>query len=218
MKIVFNNGQKTSEKLMVISKNIVKILSQNGANLSGFKVYTEHDDLLGDYSDFTTLYKQEEDGYILSNDGSVYKKPVVEEYKSNLEEVKSQKLFEISNQCEQKIYNGFDISYMDKVRHYSLTIQDQLNLLDIKEKMNKGEIQFEYHADGEPYKYFNKEDMLEIIETAEAFKNYEKAYCNNLMQYVKALQTNEEVEAVKYGNEIPLKYRTEILNKQIVLL
>ena len=205
-------------KILYILNNLIKIKSKELPNLSGFKVYTEHGDLLGDYSDFTTLYKQEEDGYVLSNDGSIYKEPVVEEYKPTLEEVKSQKLSEISNQCEQKIYNGFDISYTDKIRHYSLTIQDQLNLLDIKEKMDKGEIQFEYHADGEPYKYFNKEDMLEIIETAEAFKNYEKVYCNNLMQYVKALQTNEEVEAVKYGDEIPLKYRTEILNKQTVLL
>ena len=75
MIILFNNLPKIKNDYTIEKKyNKVKLFTKDMPNLSGFKLYTDKDDLLGDYSDYKTLYKQETDGYILSNDGSVYKK------------------------------------------------------------------------------------------------------------------------------------------------
>lgn len=58
MKILFlDNQSKQIAQLDVISANIVKITSKNVPNLSGFQVFTESGDLLGDYRDYMTLYK-----------------------------------------------------------------------------------------------------------------------------------------------------------------
>ena len=47
-------------------------------NTSGFLYYQDKEmkRLYGDYSDFTTLYQKLDEGFILSNDGSVYPEPV----------------------------------------------------------------------------------------------------------------------------------------------
>ena len=44
-------------------------------NLSGFHLVTNDGQVYGKYETYTTLYKTVEDGYILSNDGSVYVEP-----------------------------------------------------------------------------------------------------------------------------------------------
>ena len=46
-------------------------------NTSGFLYYQDKEmkRLYGDYSDYTTLYQELYDGYILSNNGSVYPEP-----------------------------------------------------------------------------------------------------------------------------------------------
>ena len=47
-------------------------------NTSGFLYYQDKEmkRLYGDYSDYTTLYQELDEGYILSDDGSVYPEPV----------------------------------------------------------------------------------------------------------------------------------------------
>lgn len=47
-------------------------------NASGFLYYQDKEMkiLYGDYSDFTTLYQKLDEGFILSNDGTVYPEPV----------------------------------------------------------------------------------------------------------------------------------------------
>ena len=47
-------------------------------NTSGFLYYQDKEmkRLYGDYSDYTTLYQELDEGYILSDNGSVYPEPV----------------------------------------------------------------------------------------------------------------------------------------------
>ena len=47
-------------------------------NTSGFLYYQDKEmkRLYGDYSDFTTLYQEVDEGFILSDNGSVYPEPV----------------------------------------------------------------------------------------------------------------------------------------------
>ena len=71
LKIVFSDGTKSLASFGLVSENIVSL---NGAeqNTSGFKAYREKDGMfLGDYSDYTTVYKSDGENVFYSNDGSV---------------------------------------------------------------------------------------------------------------------------------------------------
>lgn len=80
LKIVFNDGKEVVASFEKPSENIVSIGNTN-VNTSGFKAYRESDSLfLGDYSDYTTVYKEDNEKISYSNDGSVYVEPEVPEF------------------------------------------------------------------------------------------------------------------------------------------
>lgn len=220
MNIKFKNLQEISNaSVTIISNNVVKIITQDSSNLSGFQVFTENGDLLGDYSDFTTLYKQESDGYMLSNDGSVYQEtePIeIPTYIPTLEEVKEQKKAELSFKCKETIYKGVDVVFKNETEHFSLTIEDQLNLMRKKDQLEKGETKIEYHADGKPFRFYSKEDMQKIIDSADEFISYQTSYCNSLFQWIKSLNSVDEIQIIKYGDLVPLSFQSEPLKEMII--
>lgn len=76
MEIKFlNEEQKYEAQFKIINEHVVEIkgLSQN---LSGFELYY-NDNLLGSYHDYTTLYRQLDDGYQLSNNDDVWKEVII---------------------------------------------------------------------------------------------------------------------------------------------
>ena len=80
LKIVFNDGKEVVASFEKPSENIVSIGNTN-VNTSGFKAYRESDSLfLGDYLDYTTVYKEDNEKILYSNDGSVYVEPEVPEF------------------------------------------------------------------------------------------------------------------------------------------
>lgn len=217
MQIKFiNNTNKKTILLEMISNNIVKVISKEQPNLSGFQVFTDNGDLLGDYSDYTTLYKQESDGYMLSNDGSVYKElEEIPTYIPTLEEVKEQKKTEISFKCKETISKGVDVVFQDRTEHFRLTVEDQLNLMRKKDQLEKGESKIEYHADRMPCRYYSKEDMQKIICVADDFISYQTSYCNGLFQWISSLNTIDDVEEIHYGTNLPIQFQSEQLKKEV---
>lgn len=220
MKILFlNNKTEQTISLEIISNNIIKIISKEIPNLSGFQVFTDKGELLGDYSDFTTLYKKEYDGYMLSNDGSVYQETEPGEipvYIPTLEEVKEQKKSELSFKCKEKIYKGVDVVFKNETEHFSLTLEDQLNLMRKKYQLEKGKTEIEYHADGKPFRYYSKEDMQKIIDSADEFISYQTSYCNSLFQWIKSLNSVDEIQIIQYGDLVPLSFQSEPLKEMII--
>lgn len=72
--IKFVNGKKPVEaQARKLNKHQIKITGC-AKNTSGFLYYqdAEMKHLYGDYTDFTTLYQELDESFILSNDGSVY--------------------------------------------------------------------------------------------------------------------------------------------------
>ena len=66
-----------------VERNAENLVTLKGVdvNTSGFKMYKDEKGklLLGDYSDFKTLYKKETGLFTLSNDGTVWVEPEVTE-------------------------------------------------------------------------------------------------------------------------------------------
>lgn len=124
-----------------------------------------------------------------------------------LEEVKTDKIKEISDVCEQTIYKGVDVTLSDgSVKHFSLKIEDQMNLNGLVSQVSLGNIKAEdgvpYHADGEICTMFSIADFSLVANMASAFKVQHTTYCNHLMSYVKSLSDIKEVQGVIYGQEL----------------
>ena len=115
LKIVFNDGKEVVASFEKPSENIVSIGNTN-VNTSGFKAYRESDSLfLGDYSDYTTVYKEDNEKISYSNDGSVYVEPEVPEFVSEpltpAEEAANMSLAERVTQCEECILELSSVVY-----------------------------------------------------------------------------------------------------------
>lgn len=133
-------------------------------------------------------------------------------YEATLEYIMQSKIQEMSNTCNRLITNGFDIELSDgETHHFSLTIQDQLNLITLSSLVSSGETEILYHADGELCKYYSNIDIMSIVAKATEFKTYQVTYYNSLKAYIESLDSIEDISRIEYGVEIPTEYQSEIL-------
>lgn len=128
-----------------------------------------------------------------------------------LEFIKSSKIKEMSRTCNQIIEAGFDIELSGETHHFSLTTQDQLNLISLQGMLGQGMQQVPYHADGEICRFYTAAEMDAIIAAATAFKIYHTTYYNALKNYINSLNTIEDIAAITYGVELPEEYQSDVL-------
>ena len=136
--------------------------------------------------------------------------PPPEEPDELLEYVREGKIKEISSTCHLTIEAGFDLELRDETHHFSLTTQDQLNLMSLSMMIQTQEL-IPYHADGEESTFYTAEEIKQIIDAAASFKNYQLAYYNALKAYINDLDTIEAIAAIEYGTPIPDEYKSDVL-------
>lgn len=146
-----------------------------------------------------------------ANDDEPYVEPEpVEDPDITMEYVRESKLREMSITCRQVIEAGFDLELRDEIHHFSLSTQDQLNLISLS-ALAQTQSLIPYHADDEDVVFYSNEEIEEIVDAANAFKIYHTTYHNALKKYINALETIEEIGAIEYGVEIPEEYKTDVL-------
>lgn len=134
-----------------------------------------------------------------------------------LDEWKSEKKKEVSSACEDVIYNGVNVTLSDgSTEHFSLTEHDQLNLFGKQAQLAAGAEQLEYHADGQPCRYYSAADMQAIINAAMFHVSYHTTYCNALNMWIAGCETVEEMQAIFYGADVPEEYRSDVLNAYLL--
>ena len=106
----------------------------------------------------------------------------------------SQKKSELSAKCEKTILYGVDVGDA----HYSLTLEDQANILAWMAVAQTGK-SVPYHCDGQPCRIYSAEEFMEVANAAVAFKTAQTTYCNLLMRQVEAMTDVDEIKAVEYG-------------------
>ncbi len=229
-KIKINQQSELYEikKIMPISKNILQIVFADNVPSSWgtITIFTGGGIEAGKISGYETLYRNEGKTVYLSNDSSVYKAPdsdsppeeilPPEPYIPTAEEllfaVRSAKRKEISTACEQIIYRGINVTLSDgSTEHFSLTEHDQINLFGKQAQLAAGVEQMEYHADGQPCRYYSVADMQSIIQAAMWHVSYHTTYCNALNMWVAKCQTAEECQGIFYGADVPEEYQSEVL-------
>ena len=106
----------------------------------------------------------------------------------------SQKKAELSAECEKAIISGVDVGDA----HYSLTIEDQANILAWMAVAQTGKA-VPYHSDGQPCRVYTADEFMKVANAAVAYKTHHTTYCNLLMRQVEAMTDADEVKAVQYG-------------------
>lgn len=197
-----------------ISEHVVQ-LSGVEKKLSGFYIFNEFNNMFGDYSNYKTLYRELENSYQLSNDGSVYVEPEpIPEYEPTLDEIKEQKVQEMNQIQQTLITQGTEVELSDGSKEkFTLNTNDQLSLNSLNVKSLEGLTVLPWHPADESVhcKFYSEEDMKRITDTCMNFVAYHVTYFRDLRIYIRSLQTKEEVNAVEYGIDIPIEYQSEVL-------
>lgn len=125
----------------------------------------------------------------------------IEEVNEPIENIVSQKKTELSAECEKAIIAGVDVGDA----HYSLTIEDQANILALTPLAQAGSNVF-YHSDSNMCCEYSPEDFLAVVNAVTVHKILQTTYCNLLMRQVEEMSDVEEIKAVEYG-------KTELIGK-----
>lgn len=118
----------------------------------------------------------------------------VVEINEPIENIISRKKAELSTDCEKAIVAGVDVGDA----HYSLTIEDQANILAWMAVAQTGKT-VPYHCDGQPCRVYTADEFMEVANAAVAYKTHHTTYCNLLMRQVEAMTDSDEVTSVQYG-------------------
>lgn len=133
----------------------------------------------------------------------------------DLEQIRTLKKAEISDSCEQTIYNGIDVEMSTGTQHFSLTEKDQINIFGLQATIQSGAKQIEYHSDGNPCKYYSVEDIQKLIAAAMSFVKYHTTYCNSLNVWISKETNAQTISEMYYGMEIPEEHQSEVLKNYI---
>lgn len=149
--------------------------------------------------------------YMYINGEYIHSPPVVVE---DIPALRANKVSEMSAACNATIIAGVDVTLSDgQTSHFSLALEDQLNLLSLQGILAAGAEVVPYHADGEECRYYSTADFQLIADAATGWKVYQESYFNSLRSYIQSLETAEAIRAVTYGMEIPVEYQTDVLRQ-----
>ena len=101
----------------------------------------------------------------------------------SVEDVRTETVAQMSATCNAAIVGGVDVTLTGgETKHFSLTLEDQLNLLSLQGRVASGADSVPYHADGEECSYYSAADFGRIADAATRWKLYQESYFNALYQ------------------------------------
>lgn len=121
--------------------------------------------------------------------------------------IKEAKLKELSNACNNAINAGTKVQLSEEtIESFTYGLVDQSNISEMFNAVLLGATEYPYHANNEDCRMYTAQDIMTIYATLSTYKTGQTTYHNQLKQYVKTLTTQEEIEAVVYGQELTGEY------------
>lgn len=206
-----------------ISTHITQLIGDIPVKTTGFQMFKLDGSFLGDYSAYTTVYREINGGVQFSNDGSIYVPPAPAPEpepapEPTLEEVIESKVVEMNAAQQSVIQMGIDVTLTDgSVEHFTLSDHDQTSLMGLQTQVAQGVEQIPWHTsdEAEHCKFYSNADMALITEAAMAYVTWHVTYFRDLRIFIRSLETKDEVNAVVYGMDIPEEYQSEPLKAMI---
>ena len=112
----------------------------------------------------------------------------------------------LSQECEATIYKGIDVVWGDKASHYSLTPNDQTNIIALTPTAQSG-LSVPYHADGEVCREYSPDEFLHMSATTTKYVIYHTTYFNMLKHMIEEMSSFDDIKAIKYGDPLNEKYQ-----------
>lgn len=168
----------------------------------------EQEQIYLQHNGFVTVAEneEEENGYTIAPDTERWEAWKAEQ-PDPIIQAKEVKLDELSTICNEMIYAGTDVQMSDgSTKHFTYTLADQANISEMFTAVMAGATEYPYHADGESCMMYSAADIITIYSTLSSMKTGQITYQNQLKQYVKMLDTVEDIEAVTYGQELTGEY------------
>lgn len=216
-----NNNNIYLADIKKISKNVIQVNFTNTVPddyLNGFEQLGLYNGVVeGDYLGYTTLYRLYDDNpsmIELSCDGSIYIPPVIPDplppeppYVPTLEEVKVQKISELSGLCKNMIEAGVTVMIDGQEEHFPYSaLDDQSNIKEIYDSVLESKLPMYYHSTGNGCKLYSVAQIVQIYVACATNKAAQETYFNQMREYIKELDTTEEVESIIYGTELTGEY------------
>ena len=133
-----------------------------------------------------------------------------------IEFIRGKKLTALSKQCQDAIVHGVDVELSTgETKHYSLSVEDQLNIASMITLIQQGMPAVPYHADGELCEYYEAQDMQRIATAATSWKTYHITYFNSLKNYINSLDDVAAVADIQYGMMPPTDFCSDVLLEMI---
>ena len=118
-----------------------------------------------------------------------------------LEEIRADKMAELSASCNAAITAGMDVETTQGTEHFSLQETDQINLTTALSAIQNGSTGYPYHADGQLCRLFSAKEIQDIAEASIKHKLYHTTLCNHLMTWVRRVEDKKELANIKYSIE-----------------
>lgn len=135
-------------------------------------------------------------------------------------EARQRKLSELNLECQKLITNGINVTLSNKeTKHFRLSIEDQINLLNIEKLIENGHTNILYHATNELCEIYSNTDLRKIIKCANAHIQ-ENTLKYNLLKYcIRNMYNIEDINNVCYNTDVlslNLKYTVKKKLKEVI--
>jgi hypothetical protein len=189
---------------------IINMLSDLESQITGISIegWIQIDEGVGDkYAHAQGNYFPKDKGLIDSNgkynykltDGKVTER--TSEEKINLDEVKQNKINELNQKCNEIITNGFYSNADGTNKLYDFELENQINLLSLKQQAVNGNV-ISYYAKCESCHSYTSEQFLQLAMDAENFKFNTIEKYKLLKTYVESLNSINEINSITWDTEI----------------
>lgn len=116
-----------------------------------------------------------------------------------LDEIRTDKLAELSSSCNAAITAGMDVETTQGTEHFSLQETDQINLTTALSAVQSGAAGYPYHADGQLCRLFTAAEIQAIAAASVKHKLYHTTLCNHLLTWARRAETKEELTGITYS-------------------
>lgn len=116
-----------------------------------------------------------------------------------LDEIRADKLAELSADCNAAITAGMDVETTKGTEHFSLQETDQINLTTALSAVQSGAAGYPYHADGQLCRLFTAAEIQAIAAVSVKHKLYHTTLCNHLLTWARRAETREELSGITYS-------------------
>lgn len=120
-----------------------------------------------------------------------------------LQSARKSKISELSDCCKKSIIDGFTCTLSDnKEHHFRLTLEDQLNLIDLEREITNGAKEVLFHSTDNMCKMFLSEDICTVLYHASKHKQKQTTYFNLLKYVINNMTDIESINKISYGVEV----------------